>query len=184
MPDSVAPAAASLFESPSSLAQLALGAVLLLFGRRLFWLLIAAVGFAIGVLVADTYLTFGSEVWRWIAGLLVGVLAALAAIFLKRIAVSLGGMLIGGYSVYWYLGLGGQPLQGWHWLAVAVAALIGLFVGRIVFDFGLITLSAMAGATLVLDSVGAGPEVSRWLFLLLVVLGAVVQASSSRDKKR
>lgn len=168
----------------AALAQIVVGGVLLLFGRRLFWLLIGAAGFFAGVLVTDTYLAVDSEALRWIVGLAVGLLAALAAVFLKRIAVSLGGAIIAGYSVYWYLGLTWQPLQTWQWLLVAAAAVIGFLVAQVVFDFGLIFLSSLAGATLVLENLDAAASVSRWLFLVLVVLGATAQATSLPERKR
>lgn len=169
--------------SPTALTQIALGGVLLLFGRRLFWLLVGAAGFFAGVLLAETYLVAGSEILRWAVGLAVGLLAALAVVFLQRFAISLGGAVAAGYSIYWYLGLTWQPLQGWHWGLVAAGAVIGLLVAQAVFDFGLIFLSSLAGATLILENLEGAPVASRWLFLVLVVLGATVQASTLPERR-
>lgn len=169
---------------PAALLQILAGIVVLLAGRRLFWLFIGAAGFFAGVLLADTYLGVDSEVLRWIAGLSVGFLAALAAVFLQRMAVALGGALVSGYAVYWYLGLTWQPFETWHWLLVAAAVVIGFLVAQVVFDFGLIFLSSLGGATLILENLDADPQVSRWLFLVLVVLGAATQAASLPQRKR
>lgn len=170
-------------ESPAVVAQGVVGAVLLLFGRRLFWLLVAVVGFAVGFSLAEAYLTVGSGVLQWVVGLFVGLLAALAAIFLQRFAVAVGGAFIAGYGVFWYLTLTWDPLQTWHWILVVGAGLIGLLVARHVFDFGLIFFSAIGGATLLLESLPITAATSRWLFLILVVFGAFVQASSLPGKK-
>lgn len=175
-------AAPDLLESTSSIVQLALGALLLLFGRRLFWLLIGVVGFLGGLLLTDAFLSFDSEATRWIIGLLAGVAAALLAIALQRLAVSVAGALIAGYSTHWYLALGGEPLQTWHWVLIAVAAVAGLLVARSVFDLGLIILSCLAGATLVVENLGGGPTTSRWLFLVLLLLGGAFQAWSLSRK--
>jgi hypothetical protein len=170
-------------ESPAGIVQGLLGAVLLLFGRRLFWLLVAAVGFVAGLWLAEAYLPMDSEALRWLVGLLVGVLAALAAIFLQRFAVALGGALVAGYGAHWYLSLGGDGLENWQWALVVGAAVAGLLIARHVFDFGLIFFSSIAGATLILESLPVEASTSRWLFLVLVVLGAFVQASMLPGKK-
>ena len=171
-------------ESPSGALGLALGAVLLFFGRRLFWLLVAAVGFYLGVLLADTYLAVDSETSRWLVGLLAGFAAALLAVFLQRMAVGLAGALIAGYSAFWYLDLAGQPLATWHWLLVALAAVAGLLIARTLFNFGLILLSTLAGATLILESLQVEAAVSRWAFVGLVIVGAAVQLVGMGRKRR
>lgn len=172
--------------SPSGMAQLALGVILLVFGRRFFWLLVAAIGFFVGLGLADYYLSVDSEALRWVVGILAGVLAGLAAIFLQRFAVSAGGALVAGYSTYWYLSLTWDPFEVWNWVLVGAAALVGLLLARVVFDFGLIFISSLAGATLLLESLPAEASTNRWLFLVLVVLGAAVQASSvpRKDSRR
>lgn len=169
--------------SPAAVVQILAGVVVLLFGRRLFWLFIGAAGFFAGVLLVDSWVAVGSELLRWIVGLSVGLLAALAAVFLQRVAVALGGALVAGYAVYWYLGLTWQPFQTWHWLLVAAGVVVGFLVAQVVFDFGLIFLSSLAGATLILENLDARPGVSRWLFLVLVVLGAATQAASLPERK-
>ena len=175
---------ADWLQSPSAIVQIVVGAVLLLFGRRLFWLVVAAVGFAIGFFLAETYVAGGSEMVHWVVALLAGALAALAVVFLQRFAISAGGALAAGYSAYWYLSLTWQPFEVWHWLVVLAATVIGALVARTVFDFGLIFLSSIAGATLVLEGLPATPAVNRWAFLVLVVVGAAVQASTLPGKRR
>ncbi len=172
-----------LISSPSALVQLLAGAVLLFLGRRMFWLLVAAIGFFFGLGLADAYLSVDAEALRWTLGILAGILAGLVAVFLQRFAITAAGTVAAGYSTYWYLSLTWDPLQLWHWALVAGAAVLGLLIARTVFDFGLIFLSALAGATLVLEAVGSEASISRWMFLVLVLVGTAVQASW-RPRKR
>jgi hypothetical protein len=60
---------------------------------------------------------------------------------------------------------------------------VGMLMARTVFDFGLIFVSTLAGATLVLDGLGPEASTSRWMFLVLVLVGVAVQASGRSDKK-
>jgi hypothetical protein len=163
--------------SPSAVVQLAAGVILLLFGRRLFWLLVAAIGFFVGLGLADAYLSVDAEALRWTLGIVAGVVAALAMVFVQRFAISAAGALAAGYSTYWYLSLSWDPLEFWAWGLVAGAAVVGLLIARTVFGFGLIFVSALSGATLILEGAGSEAATSRWLFLVLVVVGTAVQAS-------
>ena len=174
---------ADWLSSPTAIVQLLAGAVLLLFGRRLFWLLVAALGFFLGLGLADTYLTPDTEMLRWGLGLLAGLLAGLAMVFVQKFAIRAAGMMVAGYSTWWYLSLTWAPLEFWGWGLVAAAAVAGMLIARTVFDFGLIFVSALAGATLMLDGFGPEASTSRWMFLVLVLIGVAVQASGRSEKR-
>jgi hypothetical protein len=174
---------ADWISGPTAIVQLLAGAVLLLFGRRLFWLLVAALGFFLGLGLAETYLTIDNEMLRWGVALLTGLLAGLAMVFVQKFAIRAAGLMAAGYSAWWYLSLTWEPLEPWGWGVVAAMALLGMLIARTVFDFGLIFVSALAGATLVLDGFGPAASTSRWMFLVLVLVGVAVQASGRSGKR-
>ena len=63
------------------------GAAILLFGRKLFWLFVAALGFAVGVEIA-TYFMHEPPVWMTLViALGLGILGALLAILLQKLAI-------------------------------------------------------------------------------------------------
>src|ERR1041384_2791841 len=70
------------------------GLALLLFGRRLFWLFVAALGFAIGLQLAP-YLSHNPPLWLSLL-LSLGLLGALLAIMLQKLAIGIAGFLVGG----------------------------------------------------------------------------------------
>ena len=71
---------------------LLLGALLLV-GRKLFWLFVGTIGFVIGIQVATRFF-HGSELITIVAGLVLGIIFAVLAIFLESIAIAgfLGGV--------------------------------------------------------------------------------------------
>ena len=71
--------------------QILCGAVLLLLGRRLFWLLVGTVGFVLGFLLAETWIDAGGEALRWLVGLGLGLAAALVAVLVQRFAIAAAG---------------------------------------------------------------------------------------------
>ena len=71
------------------------GCILLILGRKLFWLFVALVGMMSGMQAAQQY--FGTQPY-WVflfVGLLAAAIGALLAIFFQRIAIALAGLLVG-----------------------------------------------------------------------------------------
>ena len=73
-----------------------IGAVVLLFGRKLFWLCVAAIGFAAGVELAPHLVHEPSALLSLTIALLLGIIGALLAVFLQKIAIGVLGFLAGG----------------------------------------------------------------------------------------
>ena len=75
------------------------GGLLLVAGRKLFWLFVGVVGFAIAFVLATRYLRIEPEWLSFIIALAAGVAGALLAVVLKQLAIALAGFLAGGYGV-------------------------------------------------------------------------------------
>src|SRR5437667_7889135 len=73
-----------------------IGVVILFFGRKLFWLCVAAVGFAAGVELAPHLAHEPSPLMALTVALVLGFLGALLALFLQKIAIAVVGFLAGG----------------------------------------------------------------------------------------
>src|SRR5882762_9007846 len=73
-----------------------IGVVILLFGRKLFWLCVAAVGFAAGVELAPHLVHEPSPLLALTVALVLGFMGALLALFLQKIAIAVAGFLAGG----------------------------------------------------------------------------------------
>src|SRR5207253_8981681 len=81
---------------PVPIIGLIIGAVILLFGRKLFWLCVAAVGFAAGVEFAPHLMHEPSPVLLLSVAIVLGFIGALLALFLQKIAIAVAGFLAGG----------------------------------------------------------------------------------------
>src|ERR1700745_117139 len=73
-----------------------IGIVILFFGRKLFWLCVAAVGFLAGIELAPHLVTEPSPLLELALALALGVLGAVLAFLLQKIAVAVVGFLAGG----------------------------------------------------------------------------------------
>jgi hypothetical protein len=156
-------------------ATLLVGLAVLLFGRRLFWLFVAAAGFFIGLHLAPTVLK-GPEWLVVMAAVALGLLGALLAVTFQWLAVGVAGFAAGVEGVLatsGSLGLDGR----WLW---AVAFAVGILAAALVlwlWDPVLILLSALVGAALLEPLVPVTAAVHPWVFLGLAIVGIVVQAS-------
>ncbi len=161
------------------------GIALLLLGRKLFWLSVAVIGFVVGAELAARFFSQQSQMITLALEIGLGLIGALLAIFVQELAIGIAGFLLGGE-----LGiLLGRALAFYNpdywWLFFLVAGIIGAILMVSFFDWGLIILSSLAGARLIMDVVPNINHMERVAgFVVLAVLGIIVQASLHRRRKR
>jgi len=154
-----------------------IGAVLLLFGRRLFWLLVAAIGFWIGFHIVP-YLMHQPPPWLEIVlAILFGIVGAVLAFFLQKIAIGAAGFLVGGYIATAILNAFVNYQPQFSALAFIIGGIIGAILMLILFDWALILFSSIAGAELIVSHLRLPATGTVILIVCLVVLGVVVQSA-------
>jgi len=151
-----------------------LGCIVLLFGRKLFWLFVAIIGFLVGVHIAEVFFA-GQPLWvLLLIGLGAGLIGALLAVVFQRIAFALAGFYGGAYLVF-ILTQSFGIFTGSILLPLA-GGVIGAIVAALVTDWAIIVLSCLAGAGAVVAAGGLGQTVSLILFVLLIITGIIIQA--------
>jgi len=159
----------------SLLISILLGAALLLAGRQLFWLFVAAVGFLYGLEFAPSLFQGSSEVLQLVIALACGLIGALLGIFAQKVAVALAGGLTGGY-------LAAEFAYGAAWhehfpvIAFAIGAIIGAALVLMIFDWALIICSSLAGSALIVPAFHLHQTEGHLLFAVLAVVGILIQA--------
>lgn len=169
---------------PTSLIALHLGvgAAILLFGRRLFWLFLAGTGFVVGALAATRALEGASSEVVLTVAIVAGLLGALLARFAQKVAVLVAGALAGGYLGHAVaLGL---PQRLHPWAAVAIGAIAGAILLACLFNWALIALSSLTGAAVISQHIPVPPPWPTAAFALLLLVGLAVQAGQLRRKGR
>ena len=166
-----------------SVFDLVLGILLLVAGRRLFWLLVGAIGFALGVMLATQYF-HGTELTTVLAGLVLGLIFALLAVFLESVAIGIAGFLGGGYVLLSIAGMLGLIQNNQNslltWVIFAVGGVIGVILVALLFSWALITISSLAGASMVVGAFGMTAVTAGLVFLGLVIAGVLIQGTAMR----
>src|SRR5688572_3309532 len=150
---------------------LILGIGLLLAGRKLFWLFVAAAGFFAGVELINRFWQ-GPEWLSIVVGLVVGLLFALLAMGLKTIAISIAGFLLGGSALLSLASAFG--IERGLFILYIVGGILGIIFISIFFDWALIIISSLAGASMIAQTLDMNRVVfSGVVFVVLLLIGIV-----------
>ena len=162
---------------------LVLGGALLLAGRKLFWLFVGAAGFVTGIQLATRF-SQGPDWLAIVIGLIIGVVFALLAIFLQAVLIWIAGFLAGGYVLTVLATMLGIDISGAiTWIVYIIGGVIGVILVSLLFDWALITLSSLVGASLVIQSFVPQGATGGIIFFILFIAGVLIQGSILRSER-
>jgi hypothetical protein len=159
-----------------------IGTVVLFFGRKLFWLCVAAIGFAAGVTLASHIVNEPTALVQLTFAILLGFIGALLALFVQKLAIGLAGFIAGGRFAVGLVATFVAQYASHFWLIFIIGGLIGTVLLLMFFDWALIFVSSLIGAHLITGAVSLPPTGGILLFSALVLFGVLVQAASMRKK--
>lgn len=160
------------------------GVLLLITGRKLYWLFVAIIGFILGLSVSMTYLELEAVWVYWLIAIVCGVLSGFLAVALQRLAVGAAGFITGGYGLVFFLEMIGIDPGEFTWIFYIAGGVIGAILVLVVFEYALIVLSSLAGAMLISHSFNFSQGLETAAFLGLVLLGFLMQWAGLRAEKR
>jgi Domain of unknown function (DUF4203) len=160
-----------------------IGVVILFFGRKLFWLCVAAVGFAAGVEIAPHLVHEPSPLLSLTVALVLGIIGAVLALLLQKVAIAVLGFLAGGKLAGAIAGAFFVHYAQYSTIIFVLGGLIGAILLLVLFDWALIVVSSLIGAHLIQSAVVLPPTGSTIVFIGLAIIGIVVQASSLRRSR-
>jgi hypothetical protein len=155
-----------------------IGVIVLFFGRKLFWLCVAAVGFAAGVEIAPHLVHQPSMLLQLTIALVLGVIGAVLALFLQKIAIAVlgflaGGRLAGAIAAAFFVHYGQHST-----IIFVIGGIVGAILMLVLFDWALIVASSLIGAHLIQSAIVLPPSGSTIVFIGLTVIGTLVQTAS------
>jgi hypothetical protein len=164
-----------------TLFYLVTGIILLAFGYRVFWLLIGAIGFVAGMTLATWLFPDAPQSVALIAAVGAGLLGAVIALFMQKIAVVVGGFLAGGYFVLQLAERTGWAVPQMPWLPFVVGGVVGALIVSLLFRWAIIVLSSFTGALLIVHALGATSPWNAALTVILLIAGIFLQTKGSRS---
>jgi MFS family permease len=159
-----------------ALLNIIFGGILLLLGRRLFWFFVGVIGFVAGFALALRFFPEQSEWVLVIIAIIAGVLGAILAVFVQGLAVAIAGFLAGGYLAIRFLELLSWDAGDLTWLPYLLGGIIGAALVILLFNWALIILSSLVGASLIVEVIQTNPTLNVIIFVVLFIIGFVIQA--------
>jgi hypothetical protein len=160
------------------------GVAILLLGRKLFWLFVAAMGFVFGAQIAAqvTHQPASSPVVLLVA-IALGIVGAVLAILLQKIAIGVAGFIAGG-RIALGLSAGFFSQTSGNGIIFLVGGILGVILFLVLFDWALIFFSSVEGAHLIASAIVLTQTGRVISFIVLVVIGIFVQSSMLSPARR
>jgi hypothetical protein len=162
----------------SLLFSVIIGAIVLFFGRKLFWLCVAAIGFAAGFEVAPYFVHQPSPLLALTFAVVLGFVGALLALFLQKVAIGIAGFLAGGKLATAIAAAFFVQHANYSGVVFVIGGLIGAILLLALFDWALIGLSSVVGAYLISGVFVIPASGATILFIVLVAIGVIFQAAA------
>jgi predicted MFS family arabinose efflux permease len=70
------------------------------------------------------------------------------------------------------------------WVLYIIGGIIGVILVGYLFDWALITLSSLAGASLIVESFTARQGLASLIFFVLFIAGVLIQGTAMRSEKQ
>jgi hypothetical protein len=159
-----------------------LGLALLTTGRKLYWLFVGVVGFVLGITLSKLFFPTESELALVAIALVAGVLGAVLAFFLQRLAVGVAGFAAGGYLLEGAL----ETLEIGipEWIVFLIGGIVGVVLVVALFDWALIILSSLMGASMLANIIPSEGWLLTLIFVGLSIAGIGMQVTSMRAESR
>jgi hypothetical protein len=159
------------------------GLALIVFGRRIFWMFVAAVGFVAALALLSNLFPDASS-WTILGiGLVGGVLGALLALFLQRLAVAVAGFAGGGFFLVNLVEVFHIQTGSNFWVPFMIGGILGGALMMLIFDWSLIVLSSGLGAFLFVEELHLSDTMSLAGMIVLFVVGIAIQSKGLKKKK-
>jgi hypothetical protein len=160
-----------------------LGVLLLCLGRRLYWLFVGGIGFIVGLSLAAGLTHRRSDGTALLIALGVGLLGIVLALVLQRLAIVVTGFLAGAWLGVELVRAVGAPMSATPWIPALVGGVVGAILAAALFDAVLVMFSSLVGAALLSEPLAGRPAMRATFFLLLVLVGVVVQTRKSDGRR-
>lgn len=154
-----------------------IGFAMLIMGRQIFWIFIAGLGFALGLIFGDEYLSGQSQYVILFVSSLLGIVGALLAYTLQRLAAGIGGFFTGWYLAYILIDY--FDISFGYQFNIAAPIILGFICGALIiryFDWGVIIASSVAGSAIVISGTNLTRNAELILLVMLAGIGMTIQA--------
>ncbi len=158
-----------------TMAYVIAGALLIVAGRRVFWLFLGLLCFLAGMSALQRLFPDISQTTLLLASLGIGGLGAGIGMIAQKTAVWVGGFLGGGFLAVMLVRMMTQGEGSTTLVAFLIGGVIGILLARILFKWVMIVVSSAIGALVICKVLDTGVLLGTIVFGVLLLAGVVIQ---------
>jgi len=152
-----------------------IGFAVLVIGRQLLWVFVAGLAFALSLVYGGQYL-IGQPDWMiLLISSIIAILGAILAYVLQRLAAGIAGFATGWYLSILAIGYIQADLGQYETFIPIIAGLLCALLVMVFFDWGVIILSAFAGAAIIFSGISVNQQTEMILMISFALLGMGIQ---------
>lgn len=159
----------------ATMLQLALGFVMLTTGRQLYWLFAGGAAFASAFVLGPLLFNFEQNSELFLLSLAVGVILAVLALILDRTMVAIAVFPAGAYLLFSLPAMMGFGNEWVSWFILATAGIVAVGMVLTWFDFSLTLLSALTGASLIIQAANLSGVNAIIAYFGMAIFGMITQ---------
>jgi FAD/FMN-containing dehydrogenase len=160
--------------SSVTLVSLVAGLLLLLAGKKTFWLFLGLAGIAVAIAFVPRIFPDLDQQSLLLVSIAAGIIGGILAFALSRALVWVGGFVAGGYLgvIAWQTVV---HAPAFPWVAAVVGGIVGMLVAKFLFDSALVLASSAVGAALLVHVSGLEGTTGLAALVVLTAAGIIVQ---------
>ncbi len=158
-----------------TMAYVIAGALLIVAGRRVFWLFLGLLCFLASMSALQRWFPEISQTTLLWASLGIGGLGAGIGIVAQKTAVWVGGFLGGGFLAIMLVRMVTQGDGSTTLVAFLVGGVIGILLAHLLFKWVMIVVSSAIGALVICKVIDTGMLLGTIVFGILLLAGVVIQ---------
>ncbi len=160
------------------------GSALVLFGRKLYWLVVGLLGFIGGLLLVNKLFNGMNGTTQMLIALGIGVIGAAFTLLIQKVALSVAGFVAGGYIALSAIRLLDLNLGSWSWVLILVFGLLGILLIARIFGWALTLLSSLSGAMIIVQVINLEGAAAMTAAGAIFLFGVLVQSAILQKTKK
>ena len=153
-----------------------IGFVVLVMGRQIFWVFIAGIGFALGLIYGEQFYA-GQPDWMIFAiSSIIAILGAVLAYTLQRLAGAIAGFVSGWYIANLLMGYFRVDFGQFDEIAPIIVGIIFAVLILAYFDWSVIIISSLAGSAIIVSGMRLPGNTELALLITFAIVGIVIQS--------
>ena len=153
------------------------GGLLVLFGRKLFWLASSLLGFFGGLMLVNRYFPNLDGTTHLIIAVALGIITAIVVVMVQKATVAIAGLGAGAYLGYTVLSFMELHVSFLTVVMIIAMALLGLLLALKLFNWALSIITSLLGALVLVQTMELSDTLGLVIMALICAIGVIVQSA-------